>query len=324
MRTHVIVGAGAVGTILACRLAGAGEPLLLVESDRRRRRQLREGPLRLDDEPPLPAPEVLGEVEALADRELGAVMICTKTWALRELLPRLARLLPEGTLVVSFQNGIGPEAELRRLLPAARVARAVINFAGNLEPGTGRALLRWSQPPNQLGPVDEADAPALVELCALLGRAGLPTELISASELLRQVFYKTVLSCALNALCATSNLTMRQAMAAPHTRGLALTLVSEGLAVAAAAGHDFGPDGRQRCLEYLERGGDHLPSMWTDLQRGLPTEIEHINGKIVEIGLRLGGLEVGANLFFTSMVIAREIRSGARGPDDVPDYLRRA
>ena len=115
---------------------------------------------------------------------------------------------------------------------------------------------------------------------------------------------------------------MRQAMAAPHTRSLALALVGEGLAVAAAAGHDFGEGAPQRCLEYLEHGGDHLPSMWTDLQRGLPTEIEHINGKIVEIGRRLG-LEVGANLFFTSMVIAREIRSGARQPDNIPEYLRR-
>jgi len=62
--------------------------------------------------------------------------------------------------------------------------------------------------------------------------------------------------------------------------------------------------------------------MWTDLQRGSLTEIEYINGMIVEMGRMFENVNVEANRFLTAMVITQELKSGARKPDDVPDYLK--
>ena len=44
--------------------------------------------------------------------------------------------------------------------------------------------------------------------------------------------------------------------------------------------------------------------------------------KIMKIGLMFKNVDVDANVFFTSMVITQEIKSGVRRPDDVPDYLK--
>jgi ketopantoate reductase len=135
------------------------------------------------------------------------------------------------------------------------------------------------------------------------------------------VFFKTILNSALNALCAASGITMRQAMTYRHTRNMARTLIQEGLSVASAVGYTYGENAMEVCMKYLDEGGDHLPSMWTDLQRGTRTEIEYINGKIVKIATMFKNIDVDANIFFTSAIVTQEIKTGVRAPDEIPDYL---
>jgi ketopantoate reductase len=77
----------------------------------------------------------------------------------------------------------------------------------------------------------------------------------------------------------------------------------------------------EACLRYLNAGGDHLPSMWVDLERGMRTEIEYINGRIVQIGAMFKNVDVDVNIFFTSMIVTQEIKSGVRTADDIPEYL---
>ena len=181
--------------------------------------------------------------------------------------------------------------------------------------------MAWFNPPNYLGPLEESSAPRLEALAALLSEAGLETHAIPLEDTKKLAFFKTILNSALNALCAASGITMRQAMTFRHTRNLARLLLREGLSVATAVGYTFGENAMEVCMGYLDEGGDHLPSMWTDLQRGTRTEIEYINGKIVKIANMFKNIDVSANLYFTSAIVTREITTGARQPDELPDYL---
>lgn len=320
----VVLGAGAVGSTLAAALAESGLPPVLVESDSRRLDQVRREGVQVTGDACFSARfgTVLASVEELIPGPPVVVLVCTKTWSLRELVPQLARVLPSASLVVSFQNGVGPEDELLRFFPPERVARGVINFAGRVDRATGVVAFHWLESPNYLGPLVEGGSQAVQALAKILSATPISTRAVDAADISSRAVFKTVLSCALNALCATAGITMRQALAYDHTRDLARTLVREALAVAEAAGYCYGDHALERCMEYLESGGDHLPSMCGDLQRGARTEIEHLNGKIVEMGRRFDGLQVGANLFFTAMVISREILSGVRRADEIPEYLR--
>jgi len=328
-----ILGAGAIGSILAAHLGASGEAPLIVERDPARAEQLRRGGLELTGRSTLAhrEPRLLPSLEALAAHRPSAVLLCTKSWALRALLPRLAEVLGGASidrptpLIVGVQNGIGIEDELARHFPAGRVARAIVGFAGTLDrEGSGLTTLHWFSPPNLICPLEESARPEAEALADLLSGAGLESRATPAAELRRRVFHKTVLNSALNALCATSGLTMRQAMSFPHTRRLAGLRLREGLSVAAASGHYFGENALEDCLRYLEEGGDHLPSMAADLARGLPTEIDVVNGKIVKLGLALNNVDVAVNHYFTAIVIAREIASGSRAAEEIPEYLRRS
>jgi 2-dehydropantoate 2-reductase len=319
----VILGAGPVGSVVGAAVASSGRPVTLVEARADRRDQISSDGLRIEGIRPMQArpTRLLASLEPLRERPPNILLLCTKTWSLRALMPELVQVVGPHTLVASFQNGIGPEDELAAHLPREQVARAVLNFAGGMDETSGVVSLRWFNPPNYLGPALAGGSASLGSLARILDGCGLRTELVSPEVLRRQVFLKAILSAALTPLCAVSGITMRQAMSYPHTRALARRITAEGLTVAAAVGYTYGEDAAETCMRYLEVGGDHMPSMWTDLRRGSPTEIEHINGKIVELSLMFHGLGADVNRFFTSAVVTEEIKSGARDPQAVPAYL---
>ena len=321
-RPVAILGAGPVGSILAAYFAKSGQKIVLVESRDERRQQIADHGLSIKGRESFHTDgvEVVGSIEALKDRPLAVLFLCTKTWSLRSILPQLAEVLDPDCLVVSFQNGIGPEEEVARFFPTDRVARGIVNYAGGVSE-QGEVSVAWFNPPNYLGPLEEASTPRLEQLAGLLSEAGLETKAIPLADTKKLVFFKTILNSALNALCAANGITMRQAMTYRHTRNLARMLIREGLSVATAVGYTYGENAMEVCMKYLDEGGDHLPSMWTDLKRGTRTEIEYINGKIVKIATMFKNIDVDANIFFTSAIVTQEIKTGVREPDDIPEYL---
>jgi 2-dehydropantoate 2-reductase len=322
-RPIAVLGAGAVGSILAANFAAIEQKVLLLETAAARADQVERGGLTVTGKQSVSArpAQVLRSLEELRGHQPLALFICSKTWSLKGILPELKKVLDPDTLVVSFQNGIGVEDELASFFPPDRVARGIVNYAGGVAPDTGAVNMAWFTPPNYLGPYDDGSAKRVELVAEILDRSQLSTRAIPSSETKKRVFYKTILNSALNALCAMNGITMRQAMTFRHTRNLASMLIREGLSVAAAVGYNYGENAREAILRYLDGGGDHLPSMWHDLQRGLPTEIEYINGKIVKIGLMFKNVDVDANMFFTSMIITQEIKNGVRDPEDIPEYL---
>jgi 2-dehydropantoate 2-reductase len=319
-----VIGAGAIGSILSAHLCRAGCEVTLIESGPRLP-QVKEhgvacaGALEVSTQ----RPTVLSSVDELAGRPLDALFICTKVWSLQSLLPPLARALDPGAAVVSFQNGIGPEEELAAAFGRARVCRGVVNFAGGVVEAGDRVQVAWSTPPSYLGPLEAGDERS-AELARLLTTAGLETKLLTAHDVKQRVFWKAILNAALMPLCASTGITMRKAMTTPHTRALARRVIREGLAVAAALGYHYGENALAEALAYLDRGGDHMPSMWVDLTHDLPTEIDYINGKLVQLGRMFSTIDVEANAFLSSMIVTLEIKSGARSPDRIPDYLTRS
>lgn len=318
-----VLGAGPVGTILAAALTKAGQQVVLIEAADSRRQQLEQDGLRVTGKLPMAgrASHLLSSIEQLKDHPLSALFLCTKTWSLGSILPPLTRTLNPDCLVISYQNGIGPEDEVGSHFEHHRVARGVVNYAGGVSKDSGEATMVWFNPPNYLGPLGDEPIPLLEELSAILNRAELTTKVIAGTEVKKLAFFKTILNAALSALCAVSNTTMRQAMTYPHTRRIATDLLREGLSVATAQGFHYAESALQDCLGYLDKGGDHYPSMWYDLEAKSRTEIEAINGKIADLGLTSGGLDVSSNLFLTSLVVTHEINAGVRTPDEVPAYL---
>jgi len=318
-----IVGAGTVGTLLAGHFLRAGHEDIAIVDVPARIEQIRQNGIRVSQHTSIDArpKHLFTDVAQLAGLNVRTLFVATKSNHLETLGPELKKVHHPGMIVVSFQNGIGTEGYIARFIDPAKVARVTVNFAGNRDEDAGDVSMSWFHPPNHLGPYADQDLAPFEQLAGLLSDIGLETRAVSHTEIKRQVFYKTVLNAALNALCATSSLTMAEAMRMRHTRELARHLLREALTVAAHVGYHYGEDALDRCMGYIDKGGDHYPSMWYDLQAKRRTEIDFINGKIVQVAMMYTHVDVGLNRFFSTMVMTEEIKSGVRSADDVPGYL---
>ena len=140
---------------------------------------------------------------------------------------------------------------------------------------------------------------------------------------------KLLLNCSVTTLGAIAGATMRQYLATPEGRELFHRAYDEALAVALASGArpermlvepvPPGWNGRSRpgsaheaWLEAVLAGyGDLKPSMLQDFERGRVTEIDYLNGYVVDVGRRHS---VAAPVNTAIVATVRAITRGAAVP----------
>jgi 2-dehydropantoate 2-reductase len=109
----------------------------------------------------------------------------------------------------------------------------------------------------------------------------------------------------MNPVCAVTGMTMAQAMNDPIVFQIIDALIKEGVKVARANEISLGWDFYPYCMEYMKGGGDHKPSMLIDIEMKRRTEIDFMNGKLVEYGEQ-SGTETPYNITLRALVKALE------------------
>lgn len=315
------VGVGAVGSVVATCLSKAGARIIATDLPHRIP-QLNANGLQMQwaDELFEYPVDVAESIRSIADAKPDVVLVATKAVALKRIMSDVVEAAGEDCLIVSVHNGIDTEDEIAKHVPSKNVARMVVNFAGALN-DEGFAKVVWFNPPNFFGLLEGDDDPRLTKIIDMLNSVEMISEQVDTQTIKKKAFLKTILNSGLMPLCAVLKLTMKEAMEGPATRKLVEDLMHEGLAVAGKLGYDYGDGVFDMCMGYLDRGGDHYPSMCVDLECKKATEIDFINGKILELGRKFEDLNLDVNRVLVSLLMAEEIKVGARAPDDIPDYL---
>lgn len=304
-----IVGAGAIGAIVGGRLTKVGVDVTLLEQWPEHVEAIRRQGLRLSGPEGEETVKVralhLHEAQALSE-PFDAVFIAVKSydteWATHLGIRHLKT--PDGVVVV-FQNGINDHrvaaiAGKERTLGCVILIGAGLYEAGHaLRTDEGRVGFK-------IGEQDGRDTPrarALVELMTHVAPARLTTNLWG------ERWSKLALNCMLNPLAGLSGLGTAEVRMDPGARRIAVHLGAEVIQVGRALGHEVEPilgiapqryvDATQgRGLAEVEadvsrdarsRGGGR-PSMLQDMMRGRRTEIDYLNGYVVEQGRAAGVL----------------------------------
>jgi len=178
----------------------------------------------------------------------------------------------------------------------------VVNFAGNLN-APNAVNVTFFNPPNYVASRDDTREDVADWISDILTSVDLVTESTNSFDLTNEVWHKTILNAALSPLCAISKLTMREAMTTPDTHEIVEKIILEAMAVAKAEDITFGKNFVKLCLRYLNNAGNHFPSLAVDLMNKRETEIDYMNGKIVEFG-RKHYIRTPLNLTFTNLVRA--------------------
>lgn len=281
----LVLGAGAVGGYFGGRLVEAGGDVTFLVRERRAAELARDG---LAIKGPCGDAVLRVKTAQAGDALTGydVVLLACKAYDLDSAIDGIAPAVTAGGAVLPLLNGLSHLDRLDRRFGAPRVLGGSCAIAATL--GTGGRIEQLSRLHRLVfGERDGQASERTAALAGLMKRAKFDSVL--SDDILLEMWEKFVL---LTTLAGMTCL-MRASVGAiaATSEGVALTgeLLAECAAVAAAAGHAARPAHLERARPMLtERGSTFTASMLRDIERGGPTEGDHILGDMLRRARALG------------------------------------
>ena len=186
-------------------------------------------------------------------------------------------LRPNG-YALTLQNGIGNWEVLAGRLGEGRVlAGSTFNSGAGLGPGKSH---HSDLGPSWLGEVDGTDSERAQAVAAMFRTGGLPCEAVDNAVAV--IWSKFVLNCAINPVAAATGLRPGEIARDSYAATLLDGILDEALAVVAAEGITLPePDPRGHIRDHCWQRFNK-PSMLQHIESGRGTEIDALNGALVE------------------------------------------
>ncbi|MDQ1760679.1 2-dehydropantoate 2-reductase [Achromobacter aegrifaciens] len=296
-----VYGAGAIGCLLAARLAQAGCEVTMIARGKTLAALRQHGvgltvdgvtrhyPVRATDEP-------------RQVRDADYLILAVKQQALDDISAHLAPMLAPQGAVVPAVNGIpwwylptlgsplgdtplqsvDGRGALRRALPLERVLGAVVYIAANATaPGIAAQNARNNL---ILGEPDGSMSARANRLAGLLQASGLQCEV--SGDILQAVWIKAMGNATFNPLSVLARATMEAMVQDPYLGKLARAMLGEYLALGQALGLELPVTVEQR-MQAAASAGAAQTSMLQDALQGKPLETDALVGAMIEIAAKL-------------------------------------
>ena len=324
-----VAGAGSIGCFVGGMLAASGRKVALLARSRVIG-EIETNGLRLTSfegfDRTIAASELTLSQDPAIFADVSAVLVTVKSADTAEIADLIAQHAPEDAVVVSLQNGVGNLAVLRQRLPGRLVLAAMVPF---------NVIARG---PGQFHRATSGDIAIEQDDAGTAAQLSVPGLRMRATADIAGVQWGKLLVNLNNALNALADLPLRRQIAQRSWRMLFAEQMAEGLAAIGAEGiKPVSPTPVPASwTPYMLRLPDALfgmllagvmkidpearSSMWEDLQRGRPTEIDYLQGVITEIADR-HGLKVPLSRRIVALVKNAEA-AGKGSPGLTPEQIR--
>jgi 2-dehydropantoate 2-reductase len=295
-----VIGAGAIGGILAVRLALSGHAVTVVEQGEHLDAIRKKG-LKLVG--PDGAQEVARDIRAVATcADAGVhelVFLALKAYVIETVAPQMPALFNDDTIVVSTQNGLpwwyfqnfnGPHAGYRlksadptgvieRSIESRRLLGCVVYPAGDIvAPGVVRRLEGDRFP---IGELDGTESARVRNVAEVLVGAGLKAPVLP--DIRSEIWLKLWGNMSFNPISALTHATLADICEEPATRALAADMMREAQALAEKLGVTFRVPLEKR-IEGAAKIGKHKTSTLQDVEAGRQVEVDALIGAVIELG----------------------------------------
>ncbi|MBR0799339.1 2-dehydropantoate 2-reductase [Bradyrhizobium jicamae] len=281
-----VVGAGGVGGGFGAALAQAGADVTFIARGAHLAAMRSEGlriqggrgethlvPTRATDDPAGVGP-------------VDIVLFCVKLWDVESAGHHIKPMVGPDTAVIPLQNGIDAPERLIPILGQKAVMGGVAQISASIiKPGVINQVGTFMR--MIFGELDGSVTPhgkALLELCL---KAGFDATL--SEQITTELWMKFVLLATNAGMTAVTRQPLGRLRDDPDLRPLFVAACEETVAVARASGIKLPTDALQKVLDFIGHAPPAMKaSMALDLERGNRLELPWLNGKVVELGRKLG------------------------------------
>jgi len=282
-----VLGAGAMGSLFGGRLAKSGNDVWLIDVWREAVDAINERGLRIDDK--AGCSEVVAVRATLDPGDVGVadlLLVFVKCYdteaAVRQALPAVGA----HTTVLSLQNGWGNGPRIGAIVGKERLLLGVCYHSATVA-GPGH-VMHVGDGVTFMGEPDGTISDRLQQIASTFDKAGI--EVNPTPEVLKEIWSKLALNVCTLPTSALLRFFSRQLSEHSGVLNLMQSLLREVVAVAQAQDIPLSFEERWEAITGLLKGlgPNARSSMRQDVDRRRRTEIDVINGAVVEAGRRLG------------------------------------
>jgi len=286
----VLVGPGALGCLLASRITKGIESttdtrLTILDYNSDRASQLTNQGIiyNIDDRSESIPVTVVSTPELIENADV--ILLCVKSYTVQNCLTFCSPIINRKSLLVFMQNGIGHlqgYSNLRGITTAygTTTEGATLLGAGHVRhAGSGVTYLGFlKQPPTQFTEI-------LNKTIAVFSSGGLQTH--SADDILSRLWAKLFINVGINALTAILNCKNGKILTLPGVAQRMQLAIGEAQLVASKKNIAIVDAPYQTARNVCKKTAENVSSMLQDVRNERRTEINAINGAIVELGKTL-------------------------------------
>jgi len=305
-----VIGSGAMGSLFGGKLAIAGENVVLYDVYRDHIDTVNKEGLSIEDAETgkitVVHPQASSDPESVKNSDV--LLIFVKSTNTESVANQFKSFAAPHTIVLTLQNGLGNDAILVKHFGIERTAIGVTSQGATfLGPGK---IKHAGKGPTHITMAD-GNKTKLQDLAAALGRAGFETYI--SDEVTSLVWSKLIINVGINALTALLNVKNGQLLEYEDIKQVMADLVKEALIVVKKKGIQLiYDDPLAQVYEVARKTASNSSSMLQDFQKNHPTEIDFINGAVVNEAQKLG-ISVPVNETVTRIVRTIDVLHAQKG-----------
>lgn len=308
----LIIGAGGVGIGLGVSVASQGAEIAFYARGETAKAIRKNGVKRtgLFTHYEIGSIPVYESYEDIPENIFDYIFIASKTTANEDIADNLNRhrdILKDTTKIIIFQNGFGNDEFYLKHFTKKQVFTARV-ITGFTRPQRHISEVTVYTEPLLLGSLQDEDPKPLQEIADMITDSGIKCEL--TREVGKYLWAKMLYNCALNPLGAILDVTYGQLTENPYTVEIMNNIIDEIFEVIKASGYEtlWDSSDEYKDIFYSKLVPDtynHYSSTHQDIQRKIKTEIDSLNGMIVQLG-EVNNVNIDTNKIIYNLIKAIE------------------
>ncbi len=303
MNDVMILGAGALGAFVGGLIAKAGYSVQLVNRSSSNAEVIKAQGLTIEtsDETFTVHPDAV-RLEQASDARF--VLLFTKTYQSEKAIKAIQTKLSASSVIVTLQNGLGNGQRIADQVEHSVIHGVTMIPATQVKPGFVRShgfSDTWFGP---LNPSDQTALSAAIELEKILTAAGITAS--NVDQPLNKIWQKACFNVAMNGVCALTDAGPGIVYDTESLKQEAHALADEAVSVADAMNATVDKEALHSLINFAcAEHRFHQPSMLQDVRAGRLTEVDSLNGFVVDQAKRLG-VAVPKNELMAALILGRQ------------------
>ena len=297
-----IVGTGAIGGSFGGFLSNAGYEVTFIERNENIINEIKKNGLSISGVKEIHLNDVNIVPPGSITQKQDLILFAVKAYSLEDAVQSTLPIIGENTYVVSLQNGLGIGEVISKYINKEQIIEGVVWFPATMvKPGHITLLTFYEQ--TILGGRFYESQEYAKKLALLLTSAGIPTKAVDNISL--EIWRKAIPIIAGNSINAITRTKLGVISEIPELKESLFAVAKESLKIARAEGIEINKEDLRRSMLALEKGSEHKTSMLLDIINKRKTEVDFLNGKIIELGIK-HNIETPLNNLLYSLIRALE------------------